>query len=521
MEQKKNARGTVLTAVVLTLLLGLGAVNIPLLSEPVRALRSGETDFRGFTEAVQTAYTSGFFGKNALIDLNGLFARMTGRQICNRVTRLKNGMLTTPYSSCDVTPLAEGITELEAYLRSEGIPFLYVQAPQKVDTGKTLLREGVTDFSNENADALLTLLKGSGVETLDLRPAISSTPEQIGQYYFRTDHHWNFTGAFVGFQQLVDRLDTLLPGAALDKTYASMDQWVSHTQENAFLGSQGKRTGRFYGGVDDVTYYTPGFETTMSCAIPRHRALFKGDFAEANIRGDYLTEKPDYFAQNPYAMYIGGDYPLVKHRNSSAPNDLRVLMLKDSYTLPVQAYLSTVVKELDVVDPRHFTEFTVAEYAAQFRPDAVVLMMNPSTFGEAGYADPGVEQAKKYEEQALRQVLPPADVEIQAADSTYNCTAYTTGLEPGKTYELRFADVCFTAGSAHGVAAALYEPETKRVLSSEVFDVAYCQENGGFCWQFRTPEEAGDLQLLLYSGVPGTTQGVGTRYSGVELLRAG
>ena len=44
-----------------------------------------------------------------------------------------------------------------------------------------------------------------------LRPMISATPEQVEQYYFRTDHHWNFTGAFLSFQQIVDRLDTLLP----------------------------------------------------------------------------------------------------------------------------------------------------------------------------------------------------------------------------------------------------------------------------------------------------------------------
>ena len=232
------------------------------------------------------------------------------------------------------------------------------------------------------------------MEFLDLRPYLSANVDLINKYYFKTDHHWNFTGAFVGFGKIAEKVAVMFPEKEIDLTYTKWEQWESHTLEKWFLGSRGKRVGMLFAGVDDITWYTPKFETNMYRSVPKYNAVFEGDFVKTNIREKYI-EKKDYFKDNPYCLYIGGDYPIVHHKNYLPVTDMKLLIVKDSYTSPVQAYLSTMFTEIDVIDPRHFKETGVAEYVKESQPDLVILMMNPSVFGVSDYMDFGVNKQEK------------------------------------------------------------------------------------------------------------------------------
>ena len=98
------------------------------------------------------------------------------------------------------------------------------------------------------------------------------------------------------------------------------------------MGSLGKRVGTYFAGADDFTYYTPNFETKISRFVSNHKTFYKGDFTTANLDLKYLDGK-DYFGHNVYCLYIGGDYPLVKHRNIDAPSKTKILLIKDSFSL--------------------------------------------------------------------------------------------------------------------------------------------------------------------------------------------
>lgn len=378
MEKKNNAKRclTVLTALFIA---AFACVNIVLAAKPVKRFLKQETSFSQFVEEVQEAYTSdNWKGKSLFININGLFARITGQRVCNDVVLMENGMLTEPLEKLDMKPQAQSVTDFSEELKNLGVPFLYVQAPYKEDAEDALLPAGVESFANENTDELLELLAENDVTTLDLRPYLNGTVELLEKNYFVTDHHWNYDGAFVAFQKISGRVAELFPERTINLAYTEKLNWKSSSLENWFLGSRGKRVGAWFAGTDDFTWYVPAFETKMSCAVPKYRSLYKGDFSKANLREKYVTEK-DYFGYNAYCLYIGGDYPLVQHRNLSAGSDLKVLLIKDSYSLPVQAYLSTMFQELDVLDPRHFTECSVAEYVNRTRPDLVLMLLNPSS----------------------------------------------------------------------------------------------------------------------------------------------
>lgn len=372
--------------------------EIRLAYEPTKQLISGELSFAEYTDALQQKMTSDAAGKYAFVNLNGLYCRLTGRNICNQIMRLDNGMLTNlAPERFDMLSAAEGLAELSRFCEEEGADFLFALVPAKLDKNSKILIPGETDYSNENGDSLVSALAERGVDTLDLREYLARTPEDIEKYFFRTDHHWNFTGAFAGYQILTQELAARYPDAGIDLSLADLDNWQAHTLDNWMLGSQGKRTGVYFGGTEDVTYYTPLFDTHISCDIPVYSggsAYYEGSFEEANIRSEYITGDPNLFENSPYEMYIGGEYYLVRHRSETAPSALKLLIIKDSFALPVQAYMSTQFKYIDVIDPRCEGE-SVAEYIAQTQPDAVLVLLSSQAAGAyTEYADYGVDEVE-------------------------------------------------------------------------------------------------------------------------------
>ena len=519
-QEIKHRSRKVLAVAVLAVLVLLSAANLKIVKDPLQKFIQNDLSFEGFVDEVQSSYLSDNFAyKNDFLNLNGLFARMTGRRTLNKVVKLNNGMLSWLNPNVvDVTALANSITDFSAYLSEQNIPFLYVQMPYKESLNGQNYPVGVTSYANENADNLLSQLSAGEVKTLDLRPLLSQTPEMLEQYFYKTDHHWNSDGAFLAYQEILGRLNELFPDGNIDMTYAQADQWERHSINDWFLGNQGKRVGIFFGGTDSLIWHTPRFETEMSCVIPIHGWLFRGDFTVANIREQYIEEK-NYFGNSSYSVYIGGDYMLVQHRNLNALSSLKILLLKDSFSVPLQAYFSTVFQEVDVIDPRYFSECTIAEYVERTEPDVVIFAINPNQFGDKAYQNFGVEKAISINAAGnAYELVAQQDIEVEASDNNQNYAAYP--LEANTVYRVSFEEVDILKGQTEGVGLRLYNKTTKRVLENAIFDIAYCEATDGFSWVFQTPDTQDELQLLFYAGIYGSTAGNGVIYRDVTVEKS-
>lgn len=356
-------------------------LNIGIVQKQWNRFQSGDINFSTFIKKVSSGLMTGFKGKYVYINLNGLFVRLLGQDKNNDVIRLKNGMLSEEMPKIDMEDRAKNLIELNEYLKETNIQFLYVQAPDKMDLEKTLLPEGMVNYANENADCLLECLCHANIETLDLRPFISAKKEMVQQYFYKTDHHWNPFGAFIGFQKIIEKVAEIFPETAFDPIPLDLENWKTHKKENWFLGSHGRRVGIYFGGVEDLIWMTPSFDTKISCSIPDRNKVYEGDFIKANIRKNVLKQNhKNYFNRRPYRIFTGPDYPLVKERNEQAASDIKVLLLKDSFSRPVMAYMSTEFQKLDVIDLRHYKEGTLVEYIEKFQPDLVMMMLYPGSF---------------------------------------------------------------------------------------------------------------------------------------------
>ncbi|MBE6537778.1 MAG: hypothetical protein E7673_07530 [Ruminococcaceae bacterium] len=524
---KAKTISSIVCTVVVFAFLVIGALqNISLLSKPLEKLNAEEIEYDGFIDEVQEAYTSDEFkNKEFYININGLFASLTGRNIYNDVVKMKNGQMSRVFNnSWDSRTQAKTLGEFNSYLKEIGVDFLYVQAPHKNDLTGDNLPVGVEDITNDNCDSFLANLRNNGIEPLDLRSIISPDAETVDKYFYKTDHHWNNDGAFVAYGQILSVLKEKFPEENIDMSYADINNWETTVYEDRFLGSLGKRVGIYYGGVDDYKLYLPMFETDMIFSTRQGTTIFrKGTFAEANVLKErYLEGEVNYFGDNTYCSYVGGDYPLVHYKNLLVENGLKVLVIKDSFTLPVQAFLSTAVSEMDVVDSRYFKDYSIAEYVELTRPDIVVMMVNPSVIADNVYYNSlNVNSAKEQQEASVKNLIYELDsVNITSPEEReFGYKVVFKDLEYNTKYVLTAEDFDIITGDVKGVTFSLYNSKTQRSYTSETFCMDTDCRDEGYVWSFVTPQSGeGQLQIIMYSGVAGDAGGNHLVANGLELF---
>ena len=327
--------------------------------------------------------------KDRFVDLNGLFARITGRRICNKRHLLNNGMLGMlrdrgwEYVPREVA----GVCALEKAVRRSGAKFLFVQFPGKPDMEGRLVPFGMRHSLAAVGEEVLAGLRAKGVEVLDLGPKYSLTPELVERHFFRTDHHWKFETALAAADDVARRICAAVGVACPEGSAWPLDDsnWERHVMHNCFLGSAGKRTGRFFGGVDDVVYLLPRFAGKYA------NTTFDASGAVQTVDGGFEVNLDMAVAQamsnlhdsNGYMLYrgIGDIHPCVIQRRRDAPVRLRVAVIGDSYARPFASFLSTVFSKVMAVDPRYpCGGATPLRRVLDFRPDVVALCLNPGVY---------------------------------------------------------------------------------------------------------------------------------------------
>lgn len=470
--------------------------------------------------SIHDTYVKNVKWKNTFVNLNGAFMRWTGQRVCNKVARLKNGMLSrVDYSKPDPrleTTISTTI-ELKNEIERMGIPFLYINLAGKMNLHHELLPAGFTCFANAETDSFLKALGDAGVKTFDARVCFSNSSVDFEKYFYATDHHWNALGALKAAPRIVQAIEDVLAVPHQDLTRLDPAQWECHVKKNWWLGSEGKRTGRYYGGLDDLIYLTPKFEMETTVMIPHKNIFRKGDFETANLVMKYAQEKHDLYSTNSYRLHIGGDHPLVHSLTPQAPISQKVLIVKDSYLNPLIGFLSSIFQQLDVIDMRYFLDSSLLEYIAQTQPDLVVMMLSHSQRHHI------ISKSKKRANESIgpwkakQEVYTQSEFVVKMSpQKKYNYHAVDYPLAPGKTYSLDIEKVDILEGKTEGLSIALFDPVKNVAEMREFFDIEEGNAQGGFHRMFKVPSK-GTIQLIIYSGVAGAAQGISVKCTNLRL----
>ena len=347
--------------------------------EQLQNLRSGE----GISiSQIEEAYNDAIPWKTSYITFNGGFQRLMGLRHVNERYLLDNGHLTYVISETDVEPYARNIAAFRDALEEMGIPFGHVNTLFKIDPEDKQLPVGVEDYSNENTDRFLKLLKETGVTTLDLRQKEKEQGLDHYSLYYVTDHHWKAETGFWAYIQVVQWLEQLDSSFSVDPVLTDPESYDYTVYEDIFCGSAARRVGPLYAGVDDLTLITPKYDTGMELAVPAKDIYRQGSYEETMLFYENLTWE-DMMERSAYSVYTGSDHPLMTIKNHSGQQLLdvrstpkKLLILKDSTALVLVPYLALSYDEICVIDLRYFQEDLLG-YIREYRPDMVLTMYNP------------------------------------------------------------------------------------------------------------------------------------------------
>ena len=320
--------------------------------------------------------------KGKLVAINGFWARLLGQRLCNKVLKLKNGYLLNVVPNMKLDPAVPASMEnLSAFCSRRGTRTLFVMFPDKMDVRGALMPRGAPDYSAQKmADDFLGALRRT--RYVDTRPALAAMPENVAENFLKTDHHWNFLGALRASGIIARAICESLRVQPGELPQLDPANWEARSLGRAFMGTSARRTGPYFGGLDeDVTYFVPAFETEIRRRIPAIGLDVKGAFEKSMIDEVCKRRPKDMYMDPGYSIY-GADRPLTRTTNLNAPIRKRVLIVKDSFALPVAAFLSTVFTEITVLDLRHYRDMTLAEHVRRFRPNIVCVMYNPGALSQ-------------------------------------------------------------------------------------------------------------------------------------------
>ena len=337
-----------------------------------------ETDYNEWTVELgnkfETDVTTNFFNKYQFVNLNGAMRNLLGQQEMNGVVKLNNDYLCTTYPICsDETLLlyTDRVSDLNHYLEEKGIELLYAQTPYTVSKYDSQLPAGIEDYGNDNLDRFLEMLANKGVDTIDFREEMYK--DGINQYdmMYKTDHHWTTEAGFYAYQKIEKYLIKKL-GCEVDERVSDIANYEMENYEKWHLGSNGQRTGIYYGGIDDFKLIVPEFETLID----------NGKFttsADKMLYNREPLENREYTSRYTYDHVLGN--VLGHFKNLKAHNDVKILIVADSMSKCVNPYLIMSVAEVKTVSNYESSSLT-KELIEEYKPDAVILIYYPGLVTE-------------------------------------------------------------------------------------------------------------------------------------------
>ena len=277
----------------------------------------------------------------------------------------------------DVSKYANAVIALNKFLEQKGIHLLYVQAPFEISPLDGLHS---ADFSNQNADEFLQILKDNDIDFIDMREEILKTGKDFHSFFYKTDHHWKAETGLFACPIIAEKINEIA-GTKIDAKFFDPVNFNFEIFKDSFLGSQGRVLTLAGAKMEDITLITPKKEFELQTEIYGANMLIRkarGGF-ETFIFKEHLQTKESALSDNAYAMYMKGDVnEFIK--NYSAQNEYKILFMGDSFTDVVEPFFALSVKEFDSLDLRVFDGSfkTFVEKNAPY--NACVLLCNPSAF---------------------------------------------------------------------------------------------------------------------------------------------
>lgn len=321
---------------------------------------------------------------DTLIDINSLKENILNTHLIKKDDRwiAKNDDGFLGYTSSDtlddskINQITESIEQLKDISEENQAKFLYCQAPAK--EYYYTFPQNAENRKLEDKKKLIKALRDKGVPYLDFMDSFEEEGISTNELFYRTDHHWKEYPGFIAYQSLCKELKSRY-GFEYSQEYTDYSNYNVKEYPNSFLGSIGKKTGRYFTwqGLDDFRLITPKFETNLTEEQPIKGESRSGTFEESVLYMENLSG--EVYKTNQYATYSGGDFRLQIMKNNLNPKGKKILLIRDSFACVVAPFLALQTNELHICDMRDMEgmigdKMDMEDYIKEIEPDYVIVL---------------------------------------------------------------------------------------------------------------------------------------------------
>ncbi|MEC2922130.1 secondary cell wall polysaccharide O-acetyltransferase PatB1 [Bacillus tropicus] len=349
--------------------------NRPLAQKPAltkEALLTGS-----FFKDFETYTNDQLIGRDELIKNYTIAQINMGKSLINDIILtddkwlLKNPAWTKKYNEIDQSMPA--INDLSQFFKEQNVEFYFALPPSKTNALSFKLPSHIHTYAQENLNYFLKKLPPD-VKPIKLMEHLKKnyTNEEIQDMYFKTDHHWNMDGAFLGYQYIMNTIgqqSSIYKGKEIKKE----DYTRTCAQNKHLIGSFNNQLYQLIdANGEKLCYYTPkdGFNFTSVTAKDAKGTIHQ------SLDEIYGIEKQK--DTTSYAGYYTDDYPEIVIENNNAQNEVRALVLKDSFANAIVPHLAQSFKHTSILDLRHYHEKDVYQYMKDNNINMVLFVYSDS-----------------------------------------------------------------------------------------------------------------------------------------------
>jgi len=313
-------------------------------------------------EQYESYLSDQFVGRNFWVSLKTRMDLLEGRRESNGVFKGKNHYLLEDIASPDQEQMAQNLDAIESFENKyQNIPMYMMLVPNAANIeSEKLPGFAVTEDQNQIFRNIKKEL-GDYITWVDVTKTLKK--HRAEDIYYRTDHHWTTLGAFYAFQELASSMK-------LDTTKVS--EWKSYAVTSDFNGTLSATSGYETGYEEPIYIYAPeNIEDAPEVVV---------NYVNEKKKTATLYDSSKLEEKDKYAMFLGGNYPMIDIRTTADTTD-RLLLIKDSYANCLVPFLVPYYREIIIIDPRYYYG-DITEVMESNKITSVLFLYNGNTFVE-------------------------------------------------------------------------------------------------------------------------------------------
>lgn len=188
--------------------------------------------------------------------------------------------------------------------------------------------------------------------------------EEYKEYFYKTDHHWNYKGSYKGYLDIIKLLELN------DKKYNNKEVCL----KSKMAGSRSNSIGGQQYFIEDFCAYK--FD------LPKHDIYINNKLVSSY--GDYDELMKTQPSRVSYGSYYGGDYGLIEFDYNKQHQD-NLLIIGESYDNAINELVSSYFNKTYNVDLRHYEnhmgeKFNIVKFIKENNIDKVLFVGNGSFY---------------------------------------------------------------------------------------------------------------------------------------------